>query len=419
MFEQSRALLRDHAGLIAAGFMLYFFSAFGQSVMIGIYLPNLQEDLGLTKTAIGSLYALATIASAFAIIFSGKLLDFWPLQRFVALVFAGLAAGCFIFAHVYNVAALFLAFFMLRHFGQGLTALAASTSLNRYIEQGKGKAVALAALGGSIHVIVFPLIALSLEEHIHWRTIWDFYGLFNLLVLLPGFWLFLRAHQNSTHAKWEEKTKAASAMALGAALEDEWTRRHVLGDWRFYGLVAITIIPPYVGTAILFYQREVAEALGLSALQFASSFPFLTGASVFAALAAGYLIDRYSEKPVLVAFPLIVTLGLFLLTNAHSGLVAAFAGMALIGAANGMLSTVGGPLLAHLYGTKHLGSIKALLFATTIVSSALSPFTFGFLMDRGYAITTQLSWIIYYSSVVWVFAFPICKKLKPQRGTAA
>jgi MFS family permease len=81
-----------------------------------------------------------------------------------------------------------------------------------------------------------------------------------------------------------------------------------------------------------------------------------------------------------------------------------------------MISTAGGPMIVHLYGTKHLGAVKALLFSVSIISSALSPVLFGFLMDAGYDITTTLSWVVYYTGTVWLVAFPVFATLKDQTG---
>ena len=85
MIANTRTLLKDHGGLITTGFLLIFFSVFGQSAFFGVYLPIIQEDLGLSKTAIGSIYAITTIASAIVIIFTGKGLDHYPLRSFVAV----------------------------------------------------------------------------------------------------------------------------------------------------------------------------------------------------------------------------------------------------------------------------------------------------------------------------------------------
>ena len=67
MFDNSLRLAKDHGGLLAAGFFLFFFSVFGQSAFFGVYLPFIQEELDLTKTGVGSIYAMATIASAIPI----------------------------------------------------------------------------------------------------------------------------------------------------------------------------------------------------------------------------------------------------------------------------------------------------------------------------------------------------------------
>lgn len=410
MFDDTRTLFRDHGGLMAASFVLILFSVFGQSVFFGAYLPVLREDLGLSKTGIGSLYAIATIASSIVIIFTGKGLDRFPLRHYMVFVFAGLAAGCFLMAGAQNIVMLLGAFFLLRQFGQGLMVLSSHTAINRYLTENRGKAVAITNMGGAAQLVIFPLMALSLAEYISWREAWVYYGIFVLAVLLPGFWFYLKSHQRTTHARWlaqleAEKEKAAEQADL------QWSLNHVLKDWRFYGLVSIAIIPAFVGTAIFFYQHEIAASLDMTPIAFAASFPFWTAAMVTFSIIAGYLIDKFGEKPVLVAFPLLFTLGLALLTHSSHFLLA-FTGMVIIGGANGMMNTIGGPLLAYLYGTQHLGSIKSMLFSANILASALSPFTFGLFMDLGYDVTTQLSWIIYYSAGIWLIAFPLCSKPK-------
>lgn len=414
MFASSFHMMKEHGGLIFMGFMLYFFSVFGQSLCFGIYLPALENDLGMSKTEIGGLYAAATIFSAVAIIFTGKMLDHMRLRHFVALTCAGLAAGCFVMAGAIGPLSLFIAFFLLRQFGQGLMVLSATTSVNRYLERNRGKAQALASLGASAHLIVFPLLALTLENYFDWRVVWFYYGLFTALLLLPGFWFYLRAHQSKTHQRWQQRVQAASAQAA-AMLQKDWTQKHVIMNWRFYALVALTLIAPFVGTAIFFFQRELAASLGLTPMAFAASFPVFTISYIICAFAAGVVIDRYGEKPVLASYPLVYMAGLILLTlPIHNGmLLLTYGGMFLIGAANGMVGTATGPLLAQLYGTKYLGGIKSLLFSTTIVSSALSPLFFGFLLDQGYAITTLLAWVIPYAALVWLLAFPLCRDTGP------
>ena len=404
------ALIKEHKGLLFCGFMLYFFSGFGQSIFFGPYLPAIQQDLGLTKTELGLIYAVATIASSILIIFTGKGLDHLKLRDFIALSFIGLSIGCFVLAFSHSIIILLLAFLLLRQFGQGLPVLAASTSINRYLDTGRGKATAFIALGGSFQIIVFPMMALLLEEHIDWRTAWMIYGGFVLIFLLPGFWLYLRSHQHKTHEKWEARI-ARQENTQGSV--DHWTRMHVLKDWRFYGLIALMILAPFISTAIFFYQRDIAQGLGISPIAFAASFPIFTACSVLASFSSGALIDKYGEKPILASFPITYTIGLTLLTS-DLGYIFGLAGMAFIGCSNGMIMATGGPLLASLYGTKHLGSIKSMLFSTSVLGSALSPSLFGYFMDQGIDIMRLLSFCALYTAVVWLLAFPICKNKSAQ-----
>ncbi len=410
MFNDTRTLITNHGGLMACGFLLIFFSGFGQSVFFGAYLPAIQLDLNLSKTAIGSIYAAATVLSSILIIFSGKGLDVVRLRNFVAIVLIGMAVGCLLMAFAVNTVVLFLAFLLLRHFGQGLSVLSAQTSINRYLNKNRGKAVALISLGGVAMLAFFPLLALYLEPYMEWRTAWLCYAIFIIVALVPSFWLFLRRHQSTTHAQWEARVKKEQEernMDALDAFEDEWTRKNVIMDWRFYAIVSLTFLAPFIGTAVAFYQHDIAASLSISPLAFASSFSLFTLGSLICTLGSGHVIDKYGEKPVLIAFSLTYAVGLILLTSGMS-LTVVFAGMFLLGSGGGMIGTVGGPLLVQLYGTKHLGAIKSLLFSTSILSSALSPLMMGYLQDQGVDIMTQFSWFIYYTAIIWVVAIPLC-----------
>lgn len=414
MLADTRAIFKDHGGLVVICFLLIFFSIFGQSVFFGVYLPMIQEELGLSKTAIGGLYAQATIASALVIIFTGKGLDHFPLRNFIALTLGGLALGCFIMAGAYSSLMLFLAFFLLRQFGQGLLVLSANTSINRYLTKGRGKALALSSLGASVQIMVFPLLALTLDQYVNWRDAWMYFGVFILCILLPGFWFSLRAHQQKTHANWAEQLAAEQEKKNdeNTPIIDQWTSKHVLRDWRFYGIVAISTISPFIGTVIFFYQRELGSALSFTPVAFASSFSFFTISAMVSSLSTGAVIDQYGEKSALITYPILYALGLYLLTSGGGNMILFYVGMTALGCATGIMGTIGGPLLAKLYGTKHLGSVKSLLFSTSILASALSPFIFGLLIDKGIDILTLFASAIYYSGIVWILAFPICSPRK-------
>jgi MFS family permease len=403
-------LLKEHGGLIMLCFLMIFFSVFGQSIFFGAYLPMIREEIGLSKTFSGGLYAAATIASAVAIIFTGKKLDDYPLRPFVAIVLIMLAIGCLTMSFVNSALLLFIAFFILRQFGQGLLCLSSGTSINRYMDQNRGKAIAITGLGGPLHMMIFPVSALALNEYFDWRSMWQFYAAFIMCVLLPLFWFGLKSHQNGRHAQWVNRVEQQEREEESTSIK-HWTRKEVLSNYKFYAILALLIVAPFVGTVIFFYQHELAISLGIKPITFAASFPLFTIASIITSLLAGHFIDLKGEKFALILYPLFYTIGLVALTCGQHIVLVYFA-MFIIGAANGTMMTIGGPLLSHLYGTKHLGGIKSLVFSWSIFGSALSPFLFGFFMDKGIDIKTLFFVCSFYSGGIWLLAFPICKNIR-------
>ncbi|MEL7374850.1 MAG: MFS transporter, partial [Pseudomonadota bacterium] len=80
------AFLRRNFRWIAGGFLLTFFSSFGQTYFISASVAEWQQAFGLSHGEFGRLYMLATLASAMSLPFVGRLVDVIPEARMVALV---------------------------------------------------------------------------------------------------------------------------------------------------------------------------------------------------------------------------------------------------------------------------------------------------------------------------------------------
>ena len=89
--------------------------------------------------------------------------------------------------------------------------------------------------------------------------------------------------------------------------------------------------------------------------------------------------------------------------------------MILAGAATGMANTFFGVFLPDVYGTRHLGAIRALAFALTVMSSALSPVVMGAALDRGTTIETIALVCAVYCAFASVFAIPAMRLYRRPR----
>jgi len=96
-----------------------FASAPGQSFLLSVFVDDLLEDTGLSRTVFSTLYALATIVSATVSLVLGRVTDRVGLRLAWVGVAAGLACACLVASAVNGVVLAFVGLALLRAFGQG------------------------------------------------------------------------------------------------------------------------------------------------------------------------------------------------------------------------------------------------------------------------------------------------------------
>lgn len=402
MFQDTLHFIKDNRRLLAAGFLLCFFSTFGQTVFIGAHIPFIRAHFDLSHSEISLFYAAATICSAAALLWTGKFIDHLRLVQLLPLVLCGLALGALILAFAPHPAFLFLAFFLLRQCGQGMMPLTSTICMNRYLEKGRGRAMAITNIGATTHMTIVPFLGLLIVGVIGWQMAWMSYALFILLVLIPLFFWLFKSHEKTTHAAWEARMKAAEDNPSPS--EKQWTRKEALKDWRFYCFISALIIAPCFNTAIFFYQGELAANAGISSAAFTGTFITFTIGAVIASIIAGMTIDRHGEKYVLLLFPLVFAAGLIVL-SCFTGYTATLIALTIVGIADGMIVVLGGPLLAKFYGTRHLGSIKSVIVSINVLASALSPPLVGILLDNSVPIGNIFLGFALYACLAWGILF--------------
>ncbi len=376
--------LRSEARWLSSGFLLMFFSSFGQTYFIALFAGDLKAGLGLSDGQFGSLYTVGTVASAAVLMWAGRSADRVPIRWLGAGVLAGLALTSLAMAAVASAWMLALVLFGLRFFGQGMLTHVAMTAMGRWFSRKRGRAVSIAALGFPASEAVLPLIAVALIGAIGWRLTWVAAAVALVAVPVPVLIALLKRERTPT-------TRPAPAAGEGqAAGRRDWTRGQVLKSPLFYALMPGVLAQSFIQTGIFFNQVTIVELKDWQLSWFAASFPVLAGVTVLSALAAGWLVDRFGARRLLPVYLVPLGLATLLLVQAQSGYVLPVF-MALIGLTHGSSSTIQGALWAELYGTEHLGAIRALAMAWVVLASALSPGLIGVLMDAGVGLEIQLS----------------------------
>lgn len=372
---------RANARFLAFGLAMTFVSSAGQTYFIGAFGPAIRADFGLSHTAWSGIYMIGTLLSAALLPWTGQQIDRMPLRRYSLLVGAGLVVATAFMAGVPSAALLVVAIFLLRQTGQGLSSHVGATSMARHFDADRGKAVALVSLGFAAGEAVLPLLAVLAIAAIGWRATYGAVSLILLVTLLPAVWLLLGRHEVRYGQDEERRTDDGET---GGAVRS-WSRTEVLGHGRFYLLLPAVLAPSCIVTALFFHHIELANMKGWSAAWITGNYWVYAVGTVLSSLAAGPLIDRITTVRVLPGFLMPMVAGLMIIW-AFDGAVWALPYLFLVGLTTGVTYTAVTTLWAEVYGVRHLGAIKSLVFALTVFASAIGPIAMGAAMDAGVSV---------------------------------
>ena len=389
--------LFQHRRLLFFGFVLTFFSCFGQTIIVSLYVPELKEAFLLNNTEISSLYAIATIGSAFLLPWIGRYIDTWPLLRFTIVTMLILASALLLLSFTANVFLLVLGLWGLRFGGQGLMTHTAASTMVRGFTINRGKALSLSALGFPASEVIMPLLVAFLIGTLGWRMGLQLSAGWMLLVVLPLSWWLIRTYP-------EKVRYPGVGLKSGAVLHSKTIKNplRLLGDRRFWFLSPIFFLRGFIGTAIFFFQIQFGESRGWDASWMAGSISAFAIASAIGMLISGPMVDRLTARMVFPFFMLPYLLGLALLIPSHEPLLYP-AALLFLGFATGMGNTIKDAVLAEIYTPRIIGSVRSLFTMIIVFSTALGPITFGLLNDQGWSFEGLylLSTIAVLLSMIW------------------
>jgi sugar phosphate permease len=366
---------RSNSRFLGFGFLLAFLSSAGQTYFIGVFGAGIQSDFGLDAGSWGRIYMIGTLASALVINWTGSLIDRVDLRVFTTVTLLGLTVACLVMGAVTSPLLLVIAIFMLRQFGQGLSSHASITSMARYHDADRGKAIALAAIGFAFGEAMLPVAGLYASQIWGWRQTYYIVALAVLCSITLALWL-LKGH-SQRHAM---HTDALDKRSREENVQSDYTRRDVLSEARFYFMLPAMIAPSMIGTALFFFPTEIASAKNWSSLWLTGNYWLYSLVSVAITIYSGILIDRFSARRVVPLFLLPLALALVVVNlSDHPFMVWPY--MLLMGISSGLYFTGFSALWAELYGARHLGAIKSMTNAIMVFSSALGPALVGTLLE--------------------------------------
>ncbi|NBC25542.1 MAG: MFS transporter [Bacteroidetes bacterium] len=363
--------------LLSFAVSLTFFSSFGQTFLIALFVPYFITSFDLTNASFGTLYSAATLVSAFSLPYLGQWIDRIPLRTYSLLVAGGLLASAVLMTISWHVSVLFLALVMVRLTGQGLSGHTAQTTMARFYDHQRGKALSISSLGFPLGEAVLPLIIAGLLAAFHWRVTWVIISLFILIVMMPLLWFLVGKSETVTEKEEKRKREAGTLESYKIIIEHP----------KLLFILPATLMPPFWATGLFLYQVSFADQLGWTAAIIASSFVGFAATRIAMGLVSGPLVDRFTAHRMFPFILIPMVIGL-LIGGLFNGTWSAFVYMALLGATMGMAGTTKSALWAEMFGTGMIGTVRSLFSSIMVVSTAASPFLMGWWLDSGVPMPT-------------------------------
>ena len=384
-----------NAPWLASGAILTLLSSFGQTFFISIFAAEIQADFSLSHGSWGGIYALGTTTSAVVMVWAGGLTDRFRVRTLGPAVLLLLAFACLLMA--LNPYAWFLpvVIFALRLSGQGMTTHIAVVAMARWFVAARGRALSIAALGYSVGQALLPIVFVMFLGVMDWRILW----IIAALISLAGVPLLIRLLR-------QERTPQSMAnenpsFGMNARF---WTRLDAIRHPLFWCMVPSILGPSAFNTAFFFHQVHFAELKDISHVTLVAQFPLYTAVSVAAMLLSGWGLDRLGT-PRLIPFFQVPMIAAFIVFGMAEGIYIVMVGFVLLGLTAGATATLPSAFWAEFYGTKYIGSVKALAAAVMVLGSAIGPGITGLLIDYNIGLEFQFYWISAYfafaSVVLW------------------
>ena len=390
--------------VIVFGFIFTFFSSFGQSFFLGLFNSSIRDALSITHGQFGSIYASATLLSSIVLVWIGKKIDDVNILKFASYVIVFLSISSFIFSKISSVIFLFIGIFLMRLAGQGLSSHTATTTISRYFEKNRGRALSTGWLGLSLAEFIMPVLIVFLLTFIEWRDIWVSISIIVILILPAATFILVKEVKLDTReeTKIEENYKEIK----------QWRRIEVLKDYRFYIICMTMLAMPWIATGSFVYQSFISSSKDWGPYVIAQSFMAYSILSVITLFISGFLIDKFSSRKLLIYMNIPIFLATMVLYHFSTPL-SSFIFFGLIGVTNGLANVLGSSTWAEIYGVKFIGSIKALTTALMVFSTAFGTALFGLLIDIGCTIEqiAVVSGTYIFSSIILLYL--VKNKLNP------
>ena len=164
-----------------------------------------------------------------------------------------LFASSLFFSFINSIYLLAIGIFLMRFSGQGLMSHTSTTTISRFFERSRGKALSTIWFGLSTAEFILPVLITYFFLIYSWRTVWQ--GIAILIILFLPFVILNTIKSIKLDSREADPNPGNKKIKIKS-----WKRRDVLKDYRFYIVSLNMLAMPWIATGVFVYQSFISDS---------------------------------------------------------------------------------------------------------------------------------------------------------------
>ena len=349
-----------------------------QTYGISVFLPFIRAELGLSPAQTAGAYMLGTLLASVPMTWVGATMDRFGLRRTMTVVIVCYCLACVLISRVTGLLTLFLAFFVLRLFGQGALTMLSANTLAFWFHRRLGLMSGLKSIGSALAIGGAPALHYLLIRHLGWRLSYQLLGVMIAALLLPLMLFIYRSRPQDVGQQVDGGSKPPCDGAADGRAPAEWTLRDAVRTRAYWVFATGIALWAFIGTSVGFCASSIFEARGmaphLAAEQVSLLFAAMGTTLFLAPLVAGWLADRLPMQYILflALCGMATVAGVVRHPDSHTFVWAIGVAM---GVSQSLSTAVGATVWVRYFGRGALGRIRGSTFTLMVAASSLGPVT--------------------------------------------
>ena len=384
----------------------------GQTIGVSVFTDSLIDHLKISRDELSLSYMFGTIGSSFLLPWAGKQYDRYGV-RIVALV-ASIGLGLILFflsqidriiGYLFSlqnsivvVFVMFLAFLLLRFFGQGVLTMVSRNMMVQWFDKRRGFATGFSNVFVSLVFSGAPVFLFFLVQNYSWRGAWMILAVI-VAVLFPFIVIifFRNKPEESGLSPDGNYQPVRNKKQQSFPIIKEFTLPEARRNYSFWVYSLMLAMQALYITAFTFHIVSIFEQVGLSQYDAITIFQPTALVAVVTTLALSSLSDYVKLKYLYMIMGLgacLGVIGMIFIGQSNIAYYMIIVGNGVMGGLFAVLSSVTWP---RYFGRKHLGAISGQSIMVIVFASALGPILFSqsLTLFGSYAVGGWVCFVIY------------------------